>query len=288
MSLAHWHTGLMTWLAPAFTSSDRTVRVSIAATPQDLTISLTGGHSGGARYWGYGGGTTTLGAALKTAIETHSTAPGVSVAYVYSLPGSPLLRLTSDAATTLLWTHVNTTVDPRLWGHDPTADTASALVLDADWNGLGYWRPGQAGLRLRDDYTPVSYGARSPVSPSSHTRVRWHADGEGIRSWIVEFDAVSQAWLSSVWAADTSWATVAGRDVSDAQCLLERLLDAVAADEEIRLYITPDAYVPCIVDAQGPLSLRDVAVPGSIPGTSTVRLRLVQIGAQVTDSPSKA
>lgn len=124
-----------------FAASSYVLRVDIGGSPEDLTLNVTAGRD----YWNADDGTADSSAGngdlfelLETMLETHSSAPTVSVDLTTGGNDRQVCRVQSDQDIELLWSHANTTLDPTIFGFEasdvgPSAEVTSPNPVQGIW-----------------------------------------------------------------------------------------------------------------------------------------------------------
>lgn len=119
-------------VALRFAAANPVIRVD-TGTQQDITLSVATDTD----YWMAGDGDTyDLTEILETRLNTNSD----GLTFTVTLSSRNILTVAADGAFQLLWTHVNTTVDPTVFGFT-AADTPSATSAVAPDAAQGCWIP---------------------------------------------------------------------------------------------------------------------------------------------------
>jgi len=170
-----------------FAATSYDIEVTVAATTETVTLS---GLTVGRNYWlsadaqadaSTDGGPGDLLELLKTAIESHSEAPTVTM----SVSATNVVSITVSSATTLKWSHANTTLDPTIFGWADLDVVDNSGVLTAPNQSQGAWCPARPFTEDSRDRTP--YTISSGTTMDGTRRVSRLAAGKDERevSWTM-------------------------------------------------------------------------------------------------------
>lgn len=181
---------------PYLFATDPVLRVTANSVSEDLDLDLSGSDPD----------TSDLMTALEDALETHSEITTATV----SLQSDFKVRVVTDIASTLEWSHANTTLEGKIFGWT-TTDTSSATTHDAPNEVGGLWRPGKPPETDTGDVQRTVGGVTTALSGKQRTSffVRPYEVRDMFFGMLLQERAEERYALSGVpeGAFETAWLT---------------------------------------------------------------------------------
>jgi len=153
-----------------FAATTYVLRVTCNGVAEDLNFPASGALTVGRNYYLSGdgagdsdGGEGGVGDVLKIlelCLESHSEAPTVTVAFDSSMR----IVVTSSKATTIHFSHVNTTLSYFIFGAENGNEATSSGTVTFDRRAYGHWRPRQPWNEDSRERTEISTGVSTSLS----------------------------------------------------------------------------------------------------------------------------